>query len=100
MLGLPGAALGPGCRYRCGAAVAHPRCSGPRFAPSGPLRVVAAKPTKAADFRPLSEEDLQTAVRESERALLTLRIAQKTRKVGGWQPDAQTVPSAARLSAN
>lgn len=47
----------------------------PRGAP------VAAKPTKAADFRGLEADALDAAVAESRRALFDLRIAQRTRQV-------------------
>lgn len=42
---------------------------------------LAAKPTKAADFRGLSNEEIDAAVAESKRALFDMRIAQKTRQV-------------------
>lgn len=42
---------------------------------------LAAKPTKAADFRGLTNEDIDKAVAESKRALFDMRIAQKTRQV-------------------
>ena len=42
---------------------------------------LAAKPTKAADFRGLSNEEIDKAVAESKRALFDMRIAQKTRQV-------------------
>lgn len=42
---------------------------------------LAAKPTKAADFRALSEADIDAAVAESKRALFDMRIAQRTRQV-------------------
>ena len=47
---------------------------------------LAAKPTKAADFRGLSNEEIDKAVAESKRALFDMRIAQKTRQVRkrGW----------------
>lgn len=55
------------------------------LAPSSSRRaasvVVAAKPTKAADFRGLSNEEIDTAVAESKRALFDMRIAQRTRQV-------------------
>lgn len=43
--------------------------------------VVAAKPTKAADFRGLSNDEIDAAVAESKRALFDMRIAQRTRQV-------------------
>jgi ribosomal protein L29 len=53
-------------------------------APSGrraPAAVVAAKPTKAADFRSLSDEDIKQQVADGKKALFKLRMAQKTRQV-------------------
>ena len=52
--------------------------SRPRVSAVTPL---AAKPTKAADFRGLSNEEIDKAVSESKRALFDMRIAQKTRQV-------------------
>ena len=42
---------------------------------------LAAKPTKAADFRSMSDDDLKAAVSEGKMALFKLRMAQKTRQV-------------------
>jgi hypothetical protein len=55
-----------------------PATSGRRSVAVAPL---AAKPTKAADFRSLSDEDIKAAVSEGKTALFKLRMAQKTRQV-------------------
>lgn len=68
------AALAPS---RSAAALAAPA---PRRASA--VAPLAAKPTKAADFCGLSNEEIDTAVAESKRALFDMRIAQKTRQVG------------------
>ena len=68
------AALAPSPRSAAAFASAAPR----RASAVAPL---AAKPTKAADFRGLSNDEIDTAVAESKRALFDMRIAQKTRQV-------------------
>jgi hypothetical protein len=62
----------------------------PRLAtPSGraALPPLAAKPTKAADFRSLTDEQIKQEVADGKKALFKLRMAQKTRqvRVGGWE---------------
>lgn len=46
---------------------------------------LAAKPTKAAEFRGLDDAAIDAAVAESKRALFDMRIAQRTRQVRGWE---------------
>ena len=59
----------------------------PRLAPATsyarPSVAAAAKPTKAADFRAMSDDDIKAAVAEGKMALWKLRMAQKTRQVRG-----------------
>ena len=59
-----------------------PATSGRRVAAVAPL---AAKPTKAADFRAMSDDDIKAAVAEGKTALFKLRMAQKTRQVRGGE---------------
>ena len=44
--------------------------------------VAMTKPSKAADLRSLSDEELSAEVYKSKRAMFDLRVAQKTRQVG------------------
>ncbi|KAL4452772.1 hypothetical protein ABPG75_008434 [Micractinium tetrahymenae] len=49
-----------------------------------PLVVAMAKPTKAADFRGLSVEEIDTAVQEAKRDMFSMRI--KFAKREEWKP--------------
>lgn len=56
--------------------VSHVRCRNVALTVCG-----KAKPTKAADFRGLTNEEIDKEVYECQRKLMDLRFAQKTRKV-------------------
>ena len=72
---------------RAAALAPSPRSAAAFSSAAAPLRrasavtPLAAKPTKAADFRGLSNDEIDKAVAESKRALFDMRIAQKTRQV-------------------
>ena len=71
---------------RAAALAPSPRSASALSSAAAPRRAsavapLAAKPTKAADFRGLSNAEIDTAVAESKRALFDMRIAQKTRQV-------------------
>ena len=75
--------------YLCGSAAPLPHRA--RLAPGHarpPAAVIAmAKPSKAADMRGLSEEEINAEVYKCKRALFDLRVAQKTRQASArWTP--------------
>lgn len=68
--------------YLCGSAAPLPQCARLTPAQARPRAVVVsmAKPTKAADLRGMSEEEVNAEVYKCKRALFDLRVAQKTRQ--------------------
>jgi len=102
------------CNTMRAAALAPSPRSAAAFASAAPRRAsavapLAAKPTKAADFRGLSNDEIDTAVAESKRALFDMRIAQKTRQVrrrwfraslGGSHVAKEGAPGAIRKAAS
>ena len=92
--------------YLCGSAAPLPH--GTRLAP-GHARpraavVAMAKPSKAADLRGLSEEEISAEVYKCKRALFDLRVAQKTRQASAHRAPAREslsrwAPSSAAYSS-
>lgn len=68
--------------YLCGSAAPLPHRARlvPGHARPRAALVAMAKPSKAADLRGLSEEEISAEVYKCKRALFDLRVAQKTRQ--------------------
>lgn len=75
--------------FRTAHVVTAPRTSALRAVRAEEAKEGAAtkrKPTKASEFRQLNASQIDEEVQKSKRALLDLRIAQRTKQVGALDP--------------